>query len=279
MKIAVTGASGFLGRHVAAELIRCGSTPVLATRNPTALAEQFPNANILNLDVHAPPPDPFEALGRPDALIHLAWGDLSNFHSLTHLEVELPAHIQFLKSLVLAGLPALAITGTSLEYGTTSGLKSEGMLADPSTAYAVAKDTLRRHLELLNLVHPFQFTWHRLFYLYGPGQSQQSLLPQLARAVANGEPSFKMSGGQQIRDFHHVATAAAEIVSLALKQQPFGIVNGCSGRPVAVRSFVERYLAENHLAINLELGHYPYPAYEPFAFWGDASYLRLCLAS
>ena len=146
MKIAVTGASGFLGRHVAAELIRCGITPVLATRNPTALAEQFPNANIVNLDVNAPPPDPFEALGRPDALIHLAWGDLSNFHSLTHLEVELPAHIQFLKSLVLAGLPALAITGTSLEYGTTSGLKSEGMLADPSTAYAVAKDTLLRIL-------------------------------------------------------------------------------------------------------------------------------------
>ena len=279
MTIAVTGASGFLGRHVAAELIRLGITPVLATRKPAELAEYFPNANIVYLDIHAAPVNPFEALGRPDVLIHLAWGDLSNFHSLTHLEVELPAHIHFLKSLVRAGLPALSITGTSLEYGTTSGLKSEAMLADPSTAYAVAKDTLRRHLQLLNQAHPFQLTWHRLFYLYGPGQSQQSLLPQLARAVANGEPSFKMSGGQQIRDFHHVATAATEIVNLALKQQPFGVVNGCSGMPVTVRSFVERYLAENHLAINLELGHYPYPTYEPFAFWGDATYLRLCLAS
>lgn len=279
MKIAVTGASGFLGRHVTAELLRRGVTPVLATRNPSELAEFLPHARIVQLDLHAPPPDPFAALGHPEVLIHLAWGDLANYHSLTHLELELPAHIRFLKSLVFAGLPALAITGTSLEYGTTSGLKSETMVADPSTAYAVAKDTLRRHLQLLQPIHPFHLTWHRLFYLYGQGQSPQSLIPQLVRAVANGESTFKMSGGQQIRDFHHVATAASEIVSLALKQQSFGIVNGCTGHPIAVRSFVERYLAANHLAIQLALGHYPYPYYEPFAFWGDPSYLHHCLAS
>ena len=279
MKIAVTGGSGFLGRHVITALLQRGITPVVATRNPAALASLLPHASLVHLNLHSPPPDPFAALGHPDGLIHLAWDSLSNYHALSHLEVELPVHMRFLNSLVAAGLRTLAVTGTSLEYGTTSGLKSESMCADPSTAYAVAKDTLRRHLQLLQQTHPFQLTWHRLFYLYGPGQSPQSLLPQLLGAIASGATTFNMSGGEQIRDFHPVATAAGEIVSLALKQQPFGIVNGCSGKPISVRSFIERHLAENHLSIQLGLGHYPYPTYEPFAFWGDTSYLRHCLAS
>jgi dTDP-6-deoxy-L-talose 4-dehydrogenase (NAD+) len=279
MNIAVTGASGFLGRHVTAELLRRGLNPVLATRNPAALTPCLPQANVVHLDLHSPPNDPFAALGRPDLLIHLAWQGLPNYSSLAHLEFELPAHISFLKSLVATGLQTLAVTGTCLEYGISSGLKTESMIAEPSTAYAVAKDTLRKYLQIHQQSHPFQLIWHRLFYLYGPGQSNQAILPQLHRAIANGETSFKMSGGQQLRDFHHVTSAAREIVELALKQQSLGIVNGCSGQPTSVRSFVERYLAENGLTIKLDLGHYPYTDYEPFAFWGDASYLHRCLTS
>jgi len=278
MKIAVTGASGFLGRHVTTELIQRGHAPVLATRDPASLATFLPHATVVQLDLHHPPQNPFAALGHPNILIHLAWQGLPNFSSLNHLEFELPVHIRFLKSLISSGLRTLAVTGTCLEYGTTSGLKTESMIAEPSTAYAVAKNTLRNYLQLQQANNSFNLVWHRLFYLYGPGQSPQSLLPQLTRAIAGGETTFKMSGGEQIRDFHHVSSVAHEIVSLALKQQPFGIVNGCSGQPTSVRTFVERYLADNHLAIKLELGHYPYASYEPFAFWGDTSYIHHCLA-
>jgi dTDP-6-deoxy-L-talose 4-dehydrogenase (NAD+) len=278
MKIAVTGASGFLGRHVTNELLQRGISPVLATRDPASLASLHPHATIVQLDFHSPPADPFAALGHPDILIHLAWQGLPNYQALHHLELELPAQTRFLKTLVAAGLGTLAVTGTCLEYGTTSGLKTEDDISAPSTAYAVAKDTLRQYLQLLQQIQPFQLIWHRLFYLYGPGQSPTSLLSQLHDAITMGEPSFKMSGGEQIRDFHHVVTAAREIVSLALKQQPFGIVNGCSGNPTSVRSFIERHLAQHGLSMPLDLGHYPYAAYEPFAFWGDVTYLNHCLA-
>jgi dTDP-6-deoxy-L-talose 4-dehydrogenase (NAD+) len=38
-----------------------------------------------------------------------------------------------------------------------------------------------------------------------------------------------------------------------------------------VRALVERWMAENGWTMRLELGRYPYPDYEPLAFWGDAS--------
>jgi dTDP-6-deoxy-L-talose 4-dehydrogenase (NAD+) len=160
-----------------------------------------------------------------------------------------------------------------------SGSLAEGVGPHPSIPYAVAKDSLRRRLEQLCLVRPFNFTWARLFYIFGDGQSDTSLLPQLRRAVADHADAFDMSGGEQLRDYMPVAEAADCLVSLALKRQPIGVVNVCSGKPVSVRSLVERWINENGWAIRLNLGRYPYPEYEPMAFWGDATKLRQCLGS
>lgn len=48
-----------------------------------------------------------------------------------------------------------------------------------------------------------------------------------------------------------------------------GIMNCCSGRPISVRRLVEEHIARRGTDIGLELGYYPYPEYEPMAFWGD----------
>ena len=41
-----------------------------------------------------------------------------------------------------------------------------------------------------------------------------------------------------------------------------------------MRGIVETWLAENNWRIDLNLGRYPYPDYEPFAFWGNAKKLH-----
>jgi hypothetical protein len=45
-------------------------------------------------------------------------------------------------------------------------------------------------------------------------------------------------------------------------------VNVCSGQPISVRRFAEQIAEKNHAEIDLNLGYYPYPTYEPMAFWG-----------
>jgi len=55
---------------------------------------------------------------------------------------------------------------------------------------------------------------------------------------------------------------------LAQKSKNIGIVNICSGKPKSVRSLVEQWVSENDWNIQLELGYYPYPDYEPMEFWG-----------
>jgi dTDP-6-deoxy-L-talose 4-dehydrogenase (NAD+) len=229
------------------------------------------------LDISNPPANPFDALGGPDVLMHLAWGGLPNYQSAHHVNSELPNHWRFLRGMVEGGLGTLLVVGTCLEYGMQSGQLQESLDPFPINPYAIAKDSLRRKLEQLNSPSPFHLTWARLFYVFGEGQNAGSLLPQLRRAAADGADAFDMSGGEQLRDYLPVADAAGHLVSLALRQQSFGIVNVCSGRPVSVRAMVQRWIDENGWAISPNLGMYPYPDYEPMAFWGDATKLEQCL--
>ena len=83
-----------------------------------------------------------------------------------------------------------------------------------------------------------------------------------------------MSGGEQVRDYLPVEKVAEYIAAIALQHSVEGIINCCSGKPVTVKELVENYLAEKHKNIALNLGHYPYPDYEPMRFWGDNKKLK-----
>ena len=121
MRIAVTGATGFLGRHVLAELDRLGVAATLITR-PTSSSPALDGPHVqVPIDLSLADAATFKAIGEPDVLIHLAWSGLPNYRSLHHFESELPTQFKFLKALVVGGLQNLLVTGTCLEYGMQSG--------------------------------------------------------------------------------------------------------------------------------------------------------------
>ncbi len=277
-KIALSGASGFIGRHVVADLIGRGISPTLLLRPSSALPPQAEHCNVVRFELAAPGDEAYVAAGRPQVLIHLAWGGLPNFRSLHHFEQETPLHYRWLKGMMRAGLQHLVAAGTCSEYGMQSGALAEGMAPQPIHAYGFAKDTLRRELEYLQSEYAFGLTWARLFYLYGEGQAAKSLWPLLQIAAARSDTEFPMSGGEQLRDYLPVADAARCLVDLAVNrailERGLGIVNVCSGQPISIRTLTEGWIADNGWSIRPRLGRFPYPDYEPMAFWGDAGKLR-----
>ncbi len=287
MKIGLTGATGFIGRHVVAELENAelenrSISPVLFCRPSATVPAALSKHRVIALDVHGPAAGVFETAGNLDVLIHLAWVGLPNYNSLHHFESELPAQYRFLKTAVESGVKHLVVTGTCFEYGMKSGPLSESTEPAPRNPYGFAKDTLRRQLEYLQQVKPFNLTWARLFYLYGDGQAKNSLLPQLEAAVCRGDSVFNMSGGEQLRDYMPVAEVARILVSLGEPganpgEVNHGAVNVCSGKPISVRRLVEQWLEERGWDIKLNRGHFPYPSWEPMAFWGTRDKLDSCL--
>ena len=276
-KVAVTGASGFIGRYVVRELLERGVSVVAIARDSERLAEFGNRVDAIQMDIANPPRNLFERLEQPDVLLHLAWDGLHNYHSLHHYEQELPRHYAFLKMLIEDGLKSIVVSGTCFEYGLQSGPLSEDLYSRPNNPYGFAKDILRQQLEYIRATHPFNLVWARLFYLYGDGQSKNSLWSQLQIAAQQGMQVFNMSGGEQLRDYLSVETVAKYLVLLALTGKDYGVVNVCSGNPISIRMLVENWIAERQWHIRLNLGYYSYPDYEPMAFWGDRSKLDACL--
>ncbi len=268
MKVAVTGATGFIGRHVVAELTQRSVKIVAVVRDPAKIPAEW-KCNIHTMDISEAGEGTLTSLGSPDTVIHLAWGGLPNYNSMHHIETELPCQYRFLSQLVKEGLRTLVVTGTCFEYGMQYGPLKENFEVHPSTPYGYAKNALRTQLEYLRKEHPFKFTWGRLFYLYGEGQPPNTIYSQLREAGRQGKQFFDMSGGEQLRDYLPIEEAASLLVDFALKETDAGVLNIASGRPISIRSLVERWIRENEWKMKPNLGCYPYPTYEPMAFWGD----------
>jgi dTDP-6-deoxy-L-talose 4-dehydrogenase (NAD+) len=276
MKILVTGATGFIGRHFIPELINRGHE-IIAAGMEDKNNLQFPwldKVRYIQYDLNESNDNCYDRLQRPDRLIHLCWAGLPNYKELFHLEKNLFNSYFFIKQLVLSGVKDVTVLGTCFEYGLQEGCLREEMETRPVNPYGLAKDCLRKFLQELNIKQPFNLKWVRLFYLYGAGQNKNSILELLKKALENNDAVFNMSGGEQQRDYLPVEKAAEYIAKIALKNDFSGIVNCCSGNPVSIRSLVENYLQDNHKSIKLNLGYYPYPDYEPMAFWGNNDKLQ-----
>ncbi len=277
-KILVTGATGFIGNYVIPELLRqnCKVIATSADHEKAMEAAWYSQVRYIpfNLKEFDNSVDLYSFFGEPDAMIHLAWEGLPNYKEAFHIEENLPRHYAFLSNMINNGLKDLLVTGTCFEYGMQEGCLSEDMETRPANPYAAAKDQLRQQLEAVAAEKHIHFIWVRLFYMYGRGQSANSLFSQLDRALANGERVFNMSGGEQQRDYLPVEQVAANIVAISMQNKVEGIINCCSGKPVSVKELVQQYLAEKKQTIKLNLGFYAYTDYEPMRFWGDNSKLK-----
>lgn len=276
--ILVTGATGFIGNYVVEALLKMGH-PVIATSSHEEKARTYmwySRVRYIPFDLSTfnPSLDYYAFFGSPEKMVHLAWEGLPNYKSDFHFTVNLPRHYGFLKNMIDGGLCDLTVTGTCLEYGMQEGELSEDRASFPSNPYALAKDSLRQYLMDLRSIIPFSLKWVRLFYMYGKGQSPNSLLSQLDKALDEGKSVFNMSGGEQVRDYLPIDKVASNIVKIALQTKVAGIINCCSGQPVTVKQLVENHLNNKKKNIFLNLGFYPYPDYEPMAFWGDNTKLK-----
>lgn len=279
MKVLVTGATGFVGRYVVNELLRHEYHVIATSRDQHKAAKfgWFSQVQYIPCDLNVAQENFFQFFRQPDLLIHLAWEGLPNYKHLFHLEENLFSSYRFLKNMIEHGLKSLVVTGTCFEYGMQSGALSEDMETKPDTPYGLAKDALRNFLEQLQKKIDFEFKWVRLFYMYGKGQSPNAILSQLDKALQNGETSFNMSGGEQLRDYLSVEKVAEYIVKIAMQNKVYGIINCCSGIPIFIRKLVENYLEKKQKNIHLNLGYYPYLDYEPMAFWGNDKKLKIVL--
>ncbi len=206
---------------------------------------------------------------KPKIVILLSWPGLPNYNSDHHLTKNLPNSIALLDNLIKAGIEKIVIAGTCYEYGCVDGSIKEKFPTNPQNLYSIAKDTLRRYSEIKCGINNVNFSWLRIFYVYGQGQNEKSLYPSLRRAIFSKSKVFKLTSGNQLRDFVPVDEIAKQLIALATNSKASGIYNGGSGYPTSIKDFAEKVVFQSNSKIKLEFGKVPDRKDESQGFWAD----------
>lgn len=220
----VIGGSGFIGRHVAAELARSGHRVTLASRSapsfpfPPELASRVTHRA---LDLKASDLD--SLVCDADVVHHYAWGSVpasANADPLGDLTANVAPTLMLLEALRRKGGTRLVFASSG---GTVYGPVSEKPIAEgqalrPVSAYGIGKATAELYIELYRATHGLDCRIARISNPYGAGQDvergQGAVTTFLHKALA-GKPIAIWGDGEVVRDYIHILDATAALVLIA----------------------------------------------------------------
>lgn len=227
----VTGAAGFLGRHLCELAQSAGLNVVPLDRSGSRPVELLDQAAVVRLISET----------RPAVVFHLA-----SLTSQTDLRALFEVNVTGTAVLceALRGSSAhLVVVGSSSVYGKAGEAPvSEETPAAPRSLYGVSKWSQEAVALRAARVDGRTVTIARLFNLIGPGMPTTllagTMADQIARAEAQQTRSLRFGALTATRDFLDVRDAAAALLRLA-EVAPSGPVNVCSGTGVPVSRCLE----------------------------------------
>ena len=273
--VLVTGAGGYIGRHVVTALLERGLQVKALDLRMDGVDRR---AERISVDVFSGDPGIYEAMGRPDVVLHMAWRDGFKHNSPAHLD-DLAKHYHLIDNLYAGGLKRLAVMGTMHEVGYWEGAIDESSRCAPASLYGIAKNALREATRLSAAAHDAVFQWIRAYYIVGDDKFGNSIFSKLLAAAEEGRSTFPFTTGKNKYDFISVDELATQIAAIVDQDAVTGIINACTGRPMTLAERVEGYIAENGLDIALDYGAFPDRPYDSPGVWGDATKIRAILAA
>lgn len=266
-KVLLTGANGYIGRHIAKELLDQGFEVLAADVNFDGLDERVQK---ITAPIFSGDKDIFEQMGKPDVCIHMAWRNGFVHNADSHVE-DLPLHYHFIRDMIEGGLKQVAVMGSMHEVGYHEGAIKEDTPTKPLSKYAVAKNTLRQLLEIETKNKDVVFQWIRGYYIYGDDIKSNSIFSKIVQASRDGKKEFPFTTGKNQYDFIHVDEMAKQIVAIISQTEVTGIINSCTGKPMTLAEKIESFIKENGFDIQLQYGAFPDRPYDSPGVWGDTS--------
>ncbi len=241
-KVLVTGANGFIGRHLVRALT--GQKAWVSVIDMSQV--QGPDGTDVTTYTGNLEDGEFidECVERcsPDIIFHLAAfkersSDIASFYRAVRVNIlgslNLFAALGRCKS-----VSSVVVLGTAEEYGRNESPFTEEMRGKPVTAYSYSKLCLTNLCEILYSLYRLPVVVLRPTLAYGPGQGTDMFMPSLIRSLVE-ERSFVMTPGEQTRDFLYITDLVDALIKTSVAQGVQGeIINIGSGTPVRLLDLV-----------------------------------------
>lgn len=227
--VLLTGATGFVGRAVLAELVARGIPVHAVSRRPVAAVQCdgviWHEADLLTDAGRA------KVARLAPRLLHCAWEvEHGTFWTSPANAIWHAASVDMARRFRAAGGDRILALGTCAEYDATApGPWTENRPLRPDTPYGKAKLALFHDLSDLC---GDDLTWARLFHLFGPGEDARRLIPSLCLRLASGQPAT-VNAPDLIRDYAPTAHIA-RCLGLLLDGDVRGACDVGSGSPASL---------------------------------------------
>lgn len=257
-KVLLTGANGFIGKHIIPMLIERNYEVHAVSRKLTTISKQrqplfWHQCNLL--DIHQQK-HLLEKV-KPTHMLHLAWitTPLEYWSSIENIH-WLQASLSLTMNFVATGGKRAVFAGSCAEYDWTYGYLTEGVTPKrPSSLYGTCKHTYHCVLRKFSNQVGLSNAWGTIFFPYGPGENPNRLVSSVILSLLRGE-SPRCSHGNQIRDFLFVEDVASAFVAL-LDSNAQSSFNIASGQPITLKSIVKTISILMDSCLPIEFGAVP----------------------
>ncbi len=238
-RVLITGATGFIGRACLNSLKKT-NLEIHATHR---------NKPLINNEISWHPCDilnPIEVSAlinkiKPDYLLHLAWIVDHEIYWTSEKNINyIVATIHLYKEFSLQGGKKAIFLGTCAEYDSSHSICEENTTPlNPSTLYGLCKKQTIELLTQLKCQEPSHadFSWVRLFNIYGPYEHQERLIPYLFSSYLQEKIPI-LESPYSIRDYIHVQNLADILVCLLKKNSP-PIINAGTGNKLSIEGLAK----------------------------------------
>jgi len=272
----ITGATGFVGGHLARRLVQEGWRVHIVSRVDSRLPEAEEFAHVTNhiYDSSTESMVNCVALAKPDVVFHLASLFLSQ-HETKDIEPLIQGNLlfgsQLLEAMKVNGITSLINTGTSWQHYSNDDY-------NPVCLYAATKQAFEAVLEYYVQACGIKAITLKLFDTYGPYDLRPKLFHLLSAVATSGE-TLDMSGGEQLIDLVHIydvaeayLIAAQRLIECRVQLHERYAVS--SGNPMPLRDLVQLYSKVTVSAIRVNWGARPYRFREVMKTWTGGSSLE-----
>lgn len=214
MRVAVLGATGFIGSHLTERLVEEGAE-VLAVAKTRArldnLARVADRIHFAATDLASSPDASLFMDFQPRKIFHLAAhpdGSESFSHMRESLRQNTEMVVNVLEMAAAAKVDTIVFSDSSKTYGNTSAAYREASAADPVCSYAIAKAAAWNFCKLYAKMHPDSHVVAlRPTMVYGPRQNVNLISYLIGALQRNTGSRITVQGGWQTRDPLHVSDA------------------------------------------------------------------------
>src|SRR5262245_59986496 len=272
MRVLVTGGAGFIGSHVAAEVLAAGHQVVVVDNESTGRRENVPDGAVNIRGDVADAQELEQAFElQLDAVCHIA-GQVSIIRSFTDPVADLRTNVQgtinILQLCRKYRVPRLIYASSMTNYGHTNVLPiPEDHPCEPTSYYGITKYAAERYVHSTggrnDLGFAFNVTSFRMYNVYGPRQAldnpYQGVLGIFLGNLLRNEPISIYGDGDQTRDFIYVDDVArAWVTALDCSATFGGILNIGSGRRLSINQLADTLLTSfHHTRSTWEVRHLP----------------------